>query len=248
MEITQLEKIGLKEKEAKVYINLLKEGQSLANKIAKTTNILRSSIYDYLDVLLEKGFVTYTIVSGKKYFQAVDPNKILDKFNEQRQIEEDALKQIVPELTKFKNTSENKAHVEVYEGKEGMKSAFSHILKDQPKQIMVYGSSGVSYKLLPFFMEHWHKERTKHKIFLRAIYNNVPEAKERMKNGPKLSLAEVKFFPVKEFSLTGTLIYNNAVLITMWNFESPLAISIQSKEISKDYKKNFELLWKIAKK
>ena len=42
-----------------------------------------------------------------------------------------------------------------------MKSVLAYILKDKPKEILIYGSSGVSHKLLPFFMEHWHKQRIK---------------------------------------------------------------------------------------
>ena len=119
------------------------------------------------------------------------------------------LKQLVPELSKLQNLAEKKANVEVFEGKDGMKSAMSYILKDNPKEILVYGSSGVSYLLLPFFMEHWHKQRIKQKILLKIIYNNVQESKERIKKGPSLKLSKIKFLPIKNFSLTGTLIYNN---------------------------------------
>lgn len=247
MNLTQLKKIGLKEKEATVYTTLLKQGPSLANQIAKNTNILRSSIYDYLDILLKKGFISYTIKSGKKYFQAVNPEKILDIFKEQKLKEELALKQIIPELSNLQKLKEKKANIEVFEGKEGMKSVISYILKEKPKEILVYGSSGVSYKLLPFFMKHWHKQRIKQKIFLKIIYNNVPETQERIKKGPSLKLSKIKILPIKNISLIGTIIYNNKVLLTIWNLETPLAISIESKEISKSYKDNFELLWSIAK-
>ena len=247
MDITLLAQIGLKEKEAKVYISLLKEGPQLANYIAKQTNILRSSIYDYFDVLLDKGFITYTIISGKKYFQAVDPQKILDSFEEKKELEKETLKQIIPELTSLKNVAKKKANVEVFEGKEGMKSIFSYILKDNPKEICIYGSSGISYKILPFFMEHWHNKRIKQKIPIRIIYNAVKESKERIKKGPSMNLMQIRFSQIKDFSLTGTLIYNDRVLITIWNQESPLAISIESKEINKDYKNNFEILWAASK-
>jgi len=129
-----------------------------------------------------------------------------------------------------------------------MKSVFSYILKEKPKEIRVYGSSGVGYKLLPFFLEHWHNQRIKMKIPLRIIYNKVKESKERIKKGPSLKLSKIRFFPIENISLTGTLIYNDKILITMWNVESPLAILIESKEISKDYKNSFEILWKSAKK
>lgn len=247
MDITQLEKIGLKEKEAKAYIALLKEGPSLANQLSKKVEVLRSSIYDYLDILLEKGFISYTIISGKRYFQAVNPKKIIDNFEEKKRIEEEALNQIVPELSKLQGLAEKKANVEVYEGKEGMKTTMSYILKENPEEILIYGSSGVSYKLLPFFMEHWHRERIKLKLPIRIIYNQIQEAKERIEKGPSLKLAKIKFFPIKDVSLTGTIIYNDKVLITIWNPENPLAISIESKDITKNYKNNFEILWKAAK-
>jgi len=246
MDLAQLGKIGLKEKEAKIYIALLKEGTCLANQLAKKTDILRSSIYDYLDILLDKGYITYTIKSGKKFFQAVNPQKILDNFEEQKQRQEQALKEIVPELTKLQNITEKKANVEVFEGKEGMKSVMSYILKENPKEILIYGSSGVSHKLLPFFMEHWHKQRIKQKINVRIIYNDTQETKKRIEEGPSLKLSAIRFIPIRNVSFTGTIIYNNKLILTIWNLDTPLAISIDSKDISKSYKDNFEILWKTA--
>lgn len=248
MEIAQLEKIGLREKEARVYIALLKEGPSLANHIAKKTNILRSSIYDYFDVLLDKGFISYTIKSGKKYFQAVNPEKILDNFEEKKKNEEQALKQIVPELAKLRYSGEKKANVEVFEGKEGMKTAMAYVLKDNPKELIIYGSSGVSFRLLPYYMESWHRQRVKQKIPLRIIYNNTPETVERLKTGVPLKMASIRLSPIQHFSLTGTFIYGNKIMITLWDLETPLAILIESESIAKDYRDNFEVLWKSSKK
>lgn len=248
MKLAQLEKIGLKEKEAKIYVALLKEGESLANQLAKKTNILRASVYDYLDILLDKGFISYNIKSGKKYFQAVDPQKILDNFEERKRIEEESLKEIIPELESFKGMSDKKVNIQIFEGKEGMKSVMSKVLKENPKEILTYGSSGVSYRILPFFMEHWHNERIKRKIPLKIIYSNTSESKDRIKKGPSIKYMDIKFMPIENFSLTGNLIYNNTVLITMWNPETPFAISITGEEIVKSYKDNFEVLWKIAKK
>ncbi len=247
MDITQLEKIGLKEKEAIVYLALLKEGPSIANHIAKKTSILRSSIYDYLDILLDKGFISYIIKSGKKFFQAVQPESLIDNFNERKQEEERALKELLPQLSALQNIAEKKAVVEVFEGKEGMKTVLSRVLRENPKEFLAYGSSGVSYKLLPYFMKHWHEQRIKQKMLLRVIYNDSPETKERLKFGPPLKYCEAKFLPIKHFSLTGTIIYNDKVVLTMWSTENPIAVSIESDQMSRDYKDNFEVLWKISK-
>ncbi len=248
MDTFQLEKIGLKKKEAGVYVALLKRGESLANQLAKETKILRTSIYDYLDVLLDRGFASYVVKSGKKYFQAVDPRKILDKFEEQKERERLALREIVPKLSDLQNMGKRNVGVEVFEGKEGIKTVLFRVLRDNPKEALVYGSSGVAHKLLPFFMEHFHKQRVKQKIKFKIMYNKVPEAKERVKEGPSLKHSEVKFLPIEETSLTGNLIYDNNVMIFILNPEVPLVICIESAEITKSYRNNFEILWKVAKK
>ncbi|MFA6064646.1 MAG: helix-turn-helix domain-containing protein [archaeon] len=248
MEEANLANFGLKEKESEVYLALLKSGPSLANKLAKKTNLLRTTVYDYLDALIEKGFATYTIQGGKKYFSATNPEKLLETFEEKKNAQENTLKILVSQLKTIANTDEKKVKVDVFEGKEGMKTAFNQILRANPKVMISYGSSGSSYRLLPIFMEQWHKQRIKQKLLLKVIYNDVPSSYERVEKGPKLELSEVRIFPITNFSLMGTILYNETVLLTFWDSESPLAISIQSKEMSKNYKDNFEILWKNAKK
>jgi len=248
MEETNLKSFGLKEKESEVYLALLKSGPSLANKLAKKTNLLRTTVYDYLDALIEKGFASYTIQGGKKYFSAINPEKLLETFEEKKNEEENTLKLLITQLKKVANTEEKQVKVDVFEGKEGLKTAFNQILRANPKELISYGSSGSSYKILPIFMEQWHKQRIKQKMLLKVIYNDVPSSYERVTKGPKLEVSEVRIFPITNFSLMGTILYNETVLLTFWDAEAPLAITIQSKEMSKNYKDNFEILWKSAKK
>ncbi|MDD5148724.1 MAG: helix-turn-helix domain-containing protein [Candidatus ainarchaeum sp.] len=248
MDSSALKRIGLKEKEAEVYLALLKQGPSLANQIARKTRIVRSSVYDYLDILIGRGFVSYSIISGKKFFQAVSPEKIFDNFIEEKKNQESALNLLVAEMLKLKNKEEKKVTVEVFEGKEGLKSAMSLAIKEKPKEVLVYGTAGASHKILPFFMEHWHKQRAKQGTLLRVIYNNVTNSFERIAKGPKLQLAKVRISPIKNFSLIGTIISRERVLLTVWDAETPIGILIQSKEMWKSYKDNFEILWSAASK
>ena len=248
MESVNLKPFGLREKESEVYSTLLKSGPSLANKLAKKTNLVRTTVYDYLETLVEKGFATYTIQGGKKYFQAVGPERLLEIFEERKTAEATSLKMLVTQLKQIQNTEEKKVKVDVFEGKEGMKTAFNQILRSKSKLMISYGSSGSSHRLLPIFMEQWHKQRIKQEMLLRVIYNNVPSAYDRIKNGPKLGLSEVKIFPITNFSPMGTVLYADTVLLTFWDSEAPLATSIQSKEMSKNYRDNFDILWGHAKK
>ncbi|HHI88186.1 MAG TPA: TrmB family transcriptional regulator [Candidatus Cloacimonetes bacterium] len=65
--ISNLIKIGLKESEAKIYINLLKKKNFTASEISKLTGISRPKTYEYLHRLVEKGLCTEILGSVKKY-------------------------------------------------------------------------------------------------------------------------------------------------------------------------------------
>jgi sugar-specific transcriptional regulator TrmB len=236
--------LGLNEKEIEIFSVLLNLGTSPASKVAKKSNSLRTSVYDYLNDLIDKGFVTYSIRNNKKYFTAIEPEKILEKFNEKKSIEEESILKLIMQLKTNQNKDKEKIDVEVYEGKEGMKTAMNLML--QSKELLFYGSSGVSYKLLPIFMEKWNKDRLKKKVFLKIIYNYSELTKKRLEEGPKLDFAEVKFFSENNYSIIGTGITEKMVLLTFWNTQTPFAIAINNDELVKNYKNNFEILWKQA--
>ena len=244
--LNELHKIGLNEKETEVYVILLKLGPSIANTISKKTNCARTTVYDYLSDLTERGFVTYVIKSGKRYYEAVNPDRIMQTYNEKKTIEQNELKNAVFKLKQIQTTPEKKISVQVYEGKEGLKTAMNLFIKDRG-EMLFYGSSGVSYKLIPIFIEKWNKERIRKKIKLKIIYNSVESTYQRIKNGPKLKQAEYRLSPIKDFSMVGTGIKKDLVLMTFWNVENPFAIAIKNEELAKSYKDNFEILWKNSK-
>ena len=51
----ELRKYGLSEKEAKVYLALLKKGPSTVNEIAESADLVRTTTYDILKILREEG-------------------------------------------------------------------------------------------------------------------------------------------------------------------------------------------------
>ena len=67
----ELKLLGLNDIDVKVYIVLLKLGESLASEIAKNAEIPRASVYDILERLQQEGLVSYIVKDYKKYFSAV---------------------------------------------------------------------------------------------------------------------------------------------------------------------------------
>ncbi len=243
--IEELKKFGLSEKEAKVYLASLELGEATASDIAIKSNLPRTLVYDLLERLIEAGLASYTIKNNKKHFAASDPHELTRIIDEKKK----AIASILPPLESLqKNTGIKRPKVEIYEGKEGMKSVMDNILRANVKEFLGYGSSRSSYEIIPAFMDEWHKKRIKQGVIMRVIYNNTKQAREKVKNiKTTLSHTHYRFMPIELESPTATVIYGDKVVLQSWTKE-PFAVVIGSKEMAENQKRYFEELWKLAKK
>lgn len=242
--IDKLLKFGLAEKEAKVYLACLELGDSAAGDIALKSNLPRTLVYDILERLIDLGLVSYSIKTHAKMFRAADPKEFLRIVREKKE----AINEALPELKRLqKIKGVKRPKVEVYEGKEGMKTVMDDILRSEVKEFLAYGSSRSSFEIIPAFMEEWHKERIKRKVIMRILYNNTREAQEKIKTKkPSLKFTKYKFMPIKLESPTATLIYGNKVILQSWTKE-PFSVMIEDKDMAQNQRRYFEELWKIGK-
>jgi len=237
MDTTPLKKLGLQEAEIKIYLSLLKRGLSTATQISQDTSLNRSHIYDKIEILLEKGLISFVIRNNVKYFKASNPEKIIDYIKE---IQEN-IQSILPNLNKLRTLPKPKTIVELYQGKEGMKTILKDIIREK-KDYSVFGEEGQFQEILPIYIEQ----------FLRDIkYNKIKErllSKEEKRE--KIILAEpnteVKYLPDKFFSPITMAVYGDKTAIFIWA-EPQFVVLIKDKDVSKAFNSYFQLLWKIAK-
>src|SRR3989338_6514101 len=118
MDTSSLREAGLTEGEVKVYLALLELGSSTTGPIIEKSHIARSIIYQILEKLMQKGLVSQVIKEKTKYFQAAEPNKILEYIDERREKFEETKKVIenlLPEL-ELKQKLAMKSEVAIYFG------------------------------------------------------------------------------------------------------------------------------------
>ncbi|MBL7147700.1 MAG: helix-turn-helix domain-containing protein [Nanoarchaeota archaeon] len=228
-----LVRAGLTGNEAKVYFALLKIDQISGSQLSKKIGLDRSVTYNVLDNLIEKGLVSYVIKSGKKFFLASNPENLLNRIKEK----ESFIKSIIPQLKKIERNQEENRKVEVYEGKDGLKSFNLNLLKSN--EIYVLNATGKIFEVLEFYAHH-HIKNSKDKI-IKII------AIEKAKQTPLTKInAEFKFLPEEYENHATTFIYGNKIAFQII-VEKPLIIIIENKSLSEGYKKIFDLLWKTAK-
>lgn len=231
----QLERLGLNRNEAKIYLALLDLGEAPAGQVSKKTQINRTTIYDSVERLIQRGLVTYVIKANKKIFQPVPPIKILEKIKEEEKI----AKEILPELeARFKQPKE-KEESNIYKGRLGIKSILHDILN--LKEYVAFGSSGRFLEIMKHDFELFQKRKKELKINARVILS------ENSRKSDQVKIAHTKFkYILDEFSSpTTTFVYGENTAIIIWS-TTPIATVIKSKQVAQSYLNYFNLLWGIS--
>ncbi len=237
MNTEKLQRLGLNLSEAKVYLTLLKLGRAQAGEISKKSLINRTTVYDSLERLIERGLVTYVISANKKIFRPVKPAVLIEKIKEKEKI----ATELLPELEDLYKKSKEKEESNIYRGRRWIKSILWDILKY--KQYVAFGSSGRFLEIMKHDFLMFQKRKKELKIKAKVILNKSAKKSESVQKAH----SQFKFIPDEYTSPTTTFVYDDKVAVIIWS-ETPIATVITSKDVAKSYKSYFELLWKQAMK
>jgi len=237
---------GLTTYETKVYLALIEIGEASTGEILNKANIHSGKIYQILNSLKKKGFVSEVIKNGVRKYFPTEPNEIVDFFQEKRKKidnQEQIFRDILPELNKKIKSAKSKTHIEILTGLQGMKKAFKKEKERYRKGKTLCINGITSYakhpkKFVDFFQYNMFPIREEAGVIVKKIVdkdakNNVHEKK-----------AQIKFLTYNSMITLSTI--SDLVILSVWT-EEPLFFVIESEEVARGFKENFNILWKIAK-
>lgn len=232
-----LRNFGLSKNEAKIYLALLELGPSLIGKICVKTKIHRRNVYDSIEMLKDKGFVSSVTSNNRNIFDAFNPNKLIDMLDEKKA-------EIKSALSYFP-VNPKKTSVRIYAGQNGRKLVFEDKLKCKGEQY-VLGANEPSGKSSNY-VENYHIRRIAAKIPLKMlfIHSDLKSAK-KFKN---YKFVKVRILP-DIFNLPIAInIYSNktAILLQSGSIE-PITILVEDRDLAKTFKAYFNSLWKMSQK
>ena len=243
MDISVLEEIGLTNGEIKTYLAVLELGSTTSGPAIKKSNLQSSVFYNSLNSLIEKGLITY-IKKGKiRYYQSIDPYSLVDFLEDKKT----RLKEIIPQLLAKQKSAENKETAEIFEGKNGIRTAYYSMLSDVEKgetyQAFAMAEQFQNKEIVDFFVKFDKKRNEENKVVnLLANLKDKNFFKENYKQVKNLNLRFTNInIPL------GINITKNSLMFTIWG-EEPVCYRILSKELSKRFSLFFEDIWKTAKK
>src|SRR3989344_1545008 len=121
-----LQKIGFSQNEAKTYLALIKLGSSKAGMISKHASMDRSSTYNSLKSLLQKGICSYVTIGKTKWFQCSDTSNVIKHLTNKV----DLARGFLPTLEKLRKETKLKNNLTLFKGVKGIKTVFEDILNN----------------------------------------------------------------------------------------------------------------------
>ncbi|MGV8151559.1 MAG: TrmB family transcriptional regulator [Candidatus Nanoarchaeia archaeon] len=233
--ITQvLEKLGYSPNEIKVYLTLNKHGSTKAGKISKLASIDRSSAYNALKLLQEKGLVSYVMIGKVKWFQATGPRRLLDYLKEQ----EEDVQSIIPSLQELHKFSKIEGQVRLFRGIKGIRTIFLDIIRTG-KDNYAYGSEGQFSEKMPEFALQFDRLKKENNIKTRLL---IRKGRKEADN----KTTQYRYLPNISESPAVTNIYGDKIAIIIWTDE-PEGIIIENPLAAKAYKSYFDFMWDHGK-
>ncbi len=248
MDIIILKKLGLDEKEIKIYLKLLEYGAISVRRLAELIALNRGTTYDGLKRLQEIGLVSYYYQEKKQHFISENPEKLLEILKKKEDEIEEAKNEIltvIPKLKSIQNKNNLKPVSKLYEKHTGIKTILDDLLSsmstlpEKERCYHIYSSTQASADIHTAY-PHFTKERIRKNISVKSI---------SLARGGKLhGLDNRRWLGTDKDSATFILIYaGKCAFISRDSENIPVGILVENKMIYETQKMIFLKLWNFLK-
>ncbi|MBP9821280.1 MAG: hypothetical protein KBC98_00110 [Candidatus Pacebacteria bacterium] len=241
-EITKsLEKLGLNEKESRVYIAALKMGKFSVLALANKTGIKRSTCYLILDELVKKGLISTFPKAKKVLYVAEHPNVIL-----KRSADSYALaKQLMPELQALISTTSEKPELKVYSGQKGIQQIYENVLEQGKDFYYIASIKDLVEAAGSDFLDDWIKRRVARNIKSVSVRMQETEVEHPLYGTQPGNLRTVRYAP-KGFQMPYTIFIYGKKVSFISNKKDLFGFIVESADLAISMKALFDVVWGIS--
>lgn len=251
-------KIGLKEREIKIYLSLLKNGAQPASSMARQLGIPRTSAQFSAEKLCDKSFARKFIKNKITYYLADSLQmikQVLDFNLENYQLAINNQKEYLNKFEKEINTQNvrlnQKSKVIFYEGLDNVIKSYWELIQDMQEGDFIYNYVYPATEKYPEFrngMRRFIKERVSRKIKVKLICADCEDA-IRLKTTDRFSLRETRINSRKKLDpfFSEIAITKNKIL-SISSSHGLFSNIIYDKNIAQMQMAIFEMAWQQAER
>lgn len=240
----ELGKLNLTDREADVYLALLELGETSIERVSKKSKIKRTTVYDVIRSLKDKGLIGSVKYKKRALYYAEDPRTLENQLEEKKTV----LNNILPQLLSMSALIDNKPDIKFFEGIEGIKNVYQDTLNHPNQEILMWGSTDVhKYFDDDFMWNYYVPRRIEKKIWMRAIGQDLDVVRKIQSQDAK-HLRQTRFHNFKELTFDVEINLYGKRKIGIMSFKEQIGLIIESEKIFNTLKSIFELNWKMLEK
>jgi sugar-specific transcriptional regulator TrmB len=240
MEIKQiLKEYGLSDKETNIYLELLPLGSVTLQKISGKLNYPRTTVYNTLNYLINKGLISFITKDKARFYSAVDPEKLIDKLDEKKAL----IKSVMPELKILRETIKDTSSVEIFQGSKGVFTILSDVFKKK-QEVYYFGSYTLSKEVLKHQPNFARTLRMERKIPAKIVIDPYEEPTFHTKEYKKFTQMRYN----KSLKELPCMIFIYGKNVAMYTLRKDLiGIIIRNEQVAESMKLMFDIYWNNSK-
>jgi len=250
MEIGFLNNFGMTKTEVKVYLHVIRFGETSIGPIIKSTGLHRGTVYNAINDLMEKGFLSFVDREGVRYYKSTGRdifNNILDERSEENTRHGKEMEKFFTKISDFQHEpGENE--VAVFYGLGAFKTALLGVYSfcgERNCEYLFMGTGGELYNATgEGFYRYTQRLKRQMGLKCRIIFDSA----DRENSHHKLTVGEIGFLSTKVYSPANFWIYGDYVLFVLFRANPLTSIKIKSKFLADSFRNYFEYLWSASEK
>jgi sugar-specific transcriptional regulator TrmB len=252
---SELQKFGLSDKQAEIYLLLIEQGELRIKELVEVTRIPRSSVYESLKGLQALGLIEKMV---EENFALIRPYPLSSiKHNLQDQIQElqsltTEIETLDKSLQTYKNANQDSStNIRYYKGRSGARQILWNTFKAKGV-LYVYSEWGRGQYVGMEFYRKFVRESQERRVSERVITNSSARVLDSIRTyvGSDISRAKIeRIRALSEDQITfkgDTFMYNNIYAQVYLKDKQITGFEIESQQFVDAQRAIFDILWDSA--
>ena len=235
-----LERLGLSEKEAAVYLASLQAGPASVQKLSRVSGVKRTSVYHVLEGLLARGLIRKEIHGVKELLVPKEPDSLERLLEEQRREFLDTL----PYLKSLHSQSGSNSVIRYFEGIERVEEAYWEMLdaaRSGDDYLVLANMESWAPMISEKFVKDFLRRRGRLPIQVKMILTESSIARIR-KGEKRIANEKTRILPASSSLSTNLVILPR--LLFVHQYEPPyIGMLIENEHIIHMHKEMYEIMW-----
>ncbi len=185
--IDKMVKMGVFERDARIYMALLEQRELTAMEIHKLTDVPRTKVYEITQRMIRSGMCIEKQKGGKKKYQAVEPTRVLARLTQEYENELEEKKRLAKSVARMMNPIYNRGsnivdeeYVEIIKGMPSVHERYVNLLNNTKRELLGFVKRPIMIRgrqKIVSEQENAEFEMLKRGAIARVLYE-IPDKKE----------------------------------------------------------------------